>query len=406
MKADTPKTRSPSSDQEFSPSNFCATNMPTPIRSGLLIPNNLFPQYASVAAIDPSISLSTSSSTLAARRLVSRPNQIKPRSLQYDHEAYGQSPTPPMEILSPTIIAARDYYLNLNYHYQLDTPPYSGSEAGTPKINIHPTLRTITQSSNVPRRHSVALEPYTRSFGGMVDLKMQAPDASRRGSAMSSPQDFKDSSCIGSNGNREMLMHQAFKDDVDIESSSFLLQPLCAENLDDSLETERQIHNPLDPRYLGNIPFSYTTNKLREWGSIYLFNSATADAFIRAVAIPSSASSSIRSSTSSTSSSDLYRAMSKISLSPNSVNEEDLELEIAKKLVRVRVVPYCRTKKPFYIQKHFPIRKSDLYRVGKHSTSPRYHQRHHHEHYQGTKVEELKDKIAVEAEKRRAIPIR
>lgn len=49
---------------------------------------------------------------------------------------------------------------------------------------------------------------------------------------------------------------------------------------------QKRIHNPLDPRYLGNIPFSYTTDKLQQWGSVYLGNAATADAFVRALPLP------------------------------------------------------------------------------------------------------------------------
>lgn len=90
----------------------------------------------------------------------------------------------------------------------------------------------------------------------------------------------------------------------------------------DSPSTPQRIHNPLDPRYLGNVPFSFTTNKLREWGSVYLHNSATADAFIRAIpAVKEEAT-------------------------------EQTEVSQKKRMVRVKV---CRPRRSFYMQKAFPI---------------------------------------------------
>lgn len=145
---------------------------------------------------------------------------------------------------------------------------------------------------------------------------------------------------------------------------------------------EQQIHNPLDPRYLGNIPFSYTTNKLREWGDVYLFNSATADAFIRAIAIPAPSPAP-----------------------PMDVKKEDGKTpEPTKQLIKVKVVPHCKTRKPFFMQKAFPIRQpatSPSYRISKH---PRYHLRHHRED-QGAKAEVLRN-AAIEAGRRPAVPMR
>lgn len=79
----------------------------------------------------------------------------------------------------------------------------------------------------------------------------------------------------------------------------------------------RRIHNPLDPRYLGNIPFSYTSDKLRQWGGVYLNNAATADAFVRALPLPP----------------------------PQQQQQQQ------KRIVRVRV---CGPRRMFYMQKAFP----------------------------------------------------
>ena len=47
-----------------------------------------------------------------------------------------------------------------------------------------------------------------------------------------------------------------------------------------------EILNPLHPSSCGNIPFEYITRKLQDWGMIYLYNTATADVFVRAVSVP------------------------------------------------------------------------------------------------------------------------
>lgn len=101
---------------------------------------------------------------------------------------------------------------------------------------------------------------------------------------------------------------------------------------------QQQIHNPLDPRYLGNIPFSYTTDKLREWGTVYLFNAATADAFIRAI-----------STSTSTTAVEI-----KLETPPPLLPPPPPQ----KHLVTVKIIPSCKTHTPFFMQKSFPIRGS------------------------------------------------
>lgn len=53
-------------------------------------------------------------------------------------------------------------------------------------------------------------------------------------------------------------------------------------------QQRERIHNPLHPHHLGNIPSGYTTQRLQEWGPMYIFDAMTSDAFIRGVSIPSS----------------------------------------------------------------------------------------------------------------------
>lgn len=358
--------------------------------------------------------LTTSAPTIAARRLGTPPTDIiKPESLQYDHKNYIQTLTPPVDIVSPTVVAARDYYLNLNY--QLDTPPYSsGTETDALQMRIHPALRNIVQASTIPRRHSAALEPYPRPR--MVDIKADDIKLPRRGSE-SPPRNFNENvqyQDVKNDMDREWWKQKAKDKNFDgsgVSSGSKVQQATCTQNtVQDAAVPEQQIHNPLDPRLLGNIPFSYTANKLREWGDVYLFNSSTADAFVRAITIPPAQSSRARHA--HVSPNDLHRALSDFSISPKSIKQEDEEKQEAdepstsKQLVKVRVIPQSRSNRPFYMQKYFPIRKSSSCRIRKHVASPRHHNRHQGEHYQGTKVEILQNVVKVKTQRRPAVPIR
>lgn len=405
-------------------SKYSPTHIPTLLqynRDFLLFPASIMPQYTpeqprecsyTASPTNVPFPLTTSAPTIAARRLGTPPTEIiKPESLQYDHKIYIQNLTPPVDIVSPTVVAARDYYLNLNY--QLDTPPYSGTEADALQMRIHPAVRNIAQASTIPRRHSAALEPYPRPR--MVDIKADDIQLPRRGSA-SPPRNFSENEYqdVKNDVDREWWKQKVKDEDFDDSGVSFgskAQKAACMQNIvQDAAVPEQQIHNPLDPRLLGNIPFSYTANKLREWGDVYLFNSSTADAFVRAIAIPPAQSSRARHA--HVSPNDLHRALSDFSISTKSIKQEDDEEQeedepnTAKQLVKVRIIPQSRSSRPFYMQKYFPIRKSSSCRIRKHVASPRHHIRHQEEHYQGTKVEILQNVVKLKTQRRPAVPIR
>ncbi|KAI5838808.1 hypothetical protein DFP73DRAFT_563255 [Morchella snyderi] len=167
---------------------------------------------------------------------------------------------------------------------------------------------------------------------------------------------------------------------------------------------EQQIHNPLDPRLLGNIPFSYTANKLREWGDVYLFNSSTADAFVRAIAISPAQSSRVRDA--HVSPNDLQRALSDFSISSKSIKQDEEEEQdeyepnTTKQLVKVRIIPQSRLSRPFYMQKYFSIRKSSSCRISKHISSPRHHIKNREEHYRRANVEILQNVVNAKTQRR------
>lgn len=402
--------RSPESEKSPPSPTSKEANIPTPIDCTSLAKVTYF--FHSNVMMS---SVSFSQSTLAARRVGSQ-SKLLPEKFDFQqpiegrhNHSYGQPLTPPLtsvEIASPTFVAARDYYLNIN-HRGLETPPPSSPKTGMPQGRFPYAFRSVTQSSGTPRRHSVAVGPYLKSLEQMKDLKLRALEVSRRGSATSAPRNEdigQDISTSRVTANRERWMQKVFRDEnnTPIHSPSLSPRPMSTELPELPTEAGRQIHNPLDPRYLGNIPFSYTTNKLREWGDVYLFNSATADAFIRAIAIPAPIQSPSPSP-------DLGRSLSDFSLSEKNIKEEEVQaLEpptTAKQLIKVKVVPQCKTRKPFFMQKAFPIRKTSSHRVNKHPPTPRYHLRHHREGNQGAKVGILRD-VATEAERRLAVPIR
>lgn len=370
----------------------------------------------------PSVSLSPSP-TLAARRADSRSQTPLGKmdfefqqsiDCRYNHlldQSHRQSLTPPlttMDISSPTFVAARDYYLNLSHRGNIDTPPQSGTvfETSQRKSSV---LQVITQYSSAPRRHSVAIDSYPEDLEHMKDLKLRALEIWRRGSATppSRHEGFDGNTSLSKpTANRERWMQKVFHDENSTPEHSPSLSPqsISTELPELLMKAERQIHNPLEPQYLGNIPFSYTTNKLREWGDVYLFNTATADAFIRAIPIPVSNRQSPPPLS-------LHQSLSDFSLNDNDIKEEDVKMceppPTAKQIVKVKVVPQCRNRKSFFMQKAFPVRKSvtsQSSRISKHA-SPRYNLRHRHENHQGKKVEALRNAIT-EAERRPAVPIR
>jgi len=102
-----------------------------------------------------------------------------------------------------------------------------------------------------------------------------------------------------------------------------------------------EIHNPLDPRYLGSIPCSFTTQKLQEWGDVYLGNKSTADAFVRAVPIPQSRRTSAQ----------LQREHPESPTSPPSPPSPETGL------FRVKIMPKDHDRKAFFMQKRFPRRR-------------------------------------------------
>lgn len=230
--------------------------------------------------------LPTSTSALAARRAISRP--LTPPDLHHYH----QQPTTHTKFHHPTPSL---------------TPPPTASEIPSPTtiamreyINQHPSTATPPSPvllPAVPRRHSVALTH-----------PEQPHPAPRRSSVQTAHHHHH--------------------------------HPPPQQQ-----QQQQPIHNPLDPRYLGNIPFSYTSEKLREWGTVYLFNAATADAFIRAIATATPAhppSTEIK-----------IEAIPLPLLAPPPSSSL-----VRKQLVTVKIVPSCKTRKPFFMQKSFPIRQS------------------------------------------------
>lgn len=81
------------------------------------------------------------------------------------------------------------------------------------------------------------------------------------------------------------------------------------------------------------VPFQYTHDHLRDWGHVYLGKSATADAFVNAVAL---------------------RRQSM------AVLQEDVRSESTSLVtIRARVTPKAKEKKPFLIQRQFELKNYD-----------------------------------------------
>ena len=223
--------------------------------------------------------------------------------------------TPLPALASPTFMTIQEYYdehgISTSRH-DLPSPPIDVAQGNSLAINSN-------------RRHSTVMSPGTLAASlTLVGLKScpASPAFSRRG--------------------REALQESA----GDLIDLGTMLQDARRLLL---IETEEQrpvpnapppqspILNPLSPRLLGGLPYSYTHERLKKWGSAYLGNVATADVFVRAVPLVHST----RTADAALENGKDVRA--------------GLMQRGSSRLVRVRVRPWARDCKPFVLQKKFNI---------------------------------------------------
>ncbi|TVY75846.1 hypothetical protein LSUE1_G007733 [Lachnellula suecica] len=198
---------------------------------------------------------------------------------------------------SPTIVAARAY------HLEHETPI-------GPKLNAQQRRRSLFEAHQFPRRHSaVAAEG---------DLAAQL-----EGFTFSSPK-IKLQTVPET---VEALPEIKIEESADIQMTGTKQNDL----MKIGKITSRQRSGDLLVT-ASDVPFLYIHDRLRDWGSVYLGNSATADAFVNAVSLrrPSLAAAKGESR----------------DLQPGSSNLVT---------IRARVVPRAKERNPFLIQRQFDI---------------------------------------------------
>ncbi|KAI9682326.1 MAG: hypothetical protein M1817_000380 [Caeruleum heppii] len=218
---------------------------------------------------------------------------------------------PSPTLVSPTVMAVQDYY----------------TERGLPGANAVTALANWGQTpTDRSRRHSVLVTPSILAASlALVDLRSNPSSpasSSRRGSAYSLASDE----------------HIADLGTLARENRQWLLQRSGPSQSNNS-GNQSPIQNPLNPQLLGSLPFGYTHDRLKKWGTAYWGNEATADAFVRAVPLH-------RSDSQGNCSSSIASESSAVCPSP---------MDPSLMTLHVRVHPLHTSRKPFSLRKKFNI---------------------------------------------------
>lgn len=224
--------------------------------------------------------------------LASRPDPPGGPTRRSTHGRGSPPSKPKAPLPSPSIIAARSYYLELS------------SPIGSEDHAIQ-RRRSLIQGQQVPRRHSVT--PHT----GILIFQLENLTLSSTTKRIQALPDGEEAKPLIKSKDEDVFMN--------LIRASALVQPLRRSSLlcGNSQDVLRQ------------VLFQYTHDHLRDWGYAYLGNSNTADAFVNAVSLrrPSLA-----------------------------LVEGDIQVKsIGLVTIRARVIPKAKERKPFLIQRQFNI---------------------------------------------------
>lgn len=225
--------------------------------------------------------------------LAARPDPPVGPTRRRSTQGRGSVPSQPTAPLpSPSIIAARSYYLEL-------------SSPIAPEDNAIKRQRILIQGQQVLRRHSVI--PTT---GNLISQLENLTFSSAAKGIQPVP-------------DREEAKTLIKSEDEDVSMSligaSALVQPLRKSSL--LCGTPQEV--------LRQVPFQYTHDRLRDWGYAYLGNSQTADTFVNAVSL----------------------RRSSLALVEGDIQVKSIDLVT----IRARVIPKAKERKPFLIQRQFNI---------------------------------------------------
>lgn len=198
---------------------------------------------------------------------------------------------------SPSVVAARAYHLDQ------ETPT-------GPQANAQQRRRSLFEAHQFPRRHS------TVPAEGDIAAQLESFTFSTPKSKLQTVPESLESV-------PEIKVDEA----ADVQMTGTKQNDLVKIG---KITSRRKSGNLLDTT--SDVPFLYIHNRLRDWGTVYLGNSATADTFVNAV------------------------SLRRPSLAPT--KEEGLELRPGSSnlvTIRARVTPLAKERKPFLIQRQFDI---------------------------------------------------
>ncbi|KAI5781425.1 hypothetical protein EDC01DRAFT_237350 [Geopyxis carbonaria] len=235
------------------------------------------------------------------------------------HAAMTANPEESGIFSSPMMVATRDYYQNAG-----SPPPWKSFDQ-----TLQPELQNETSTG---RRHSVV---DGRLYRQMLDWNLKSAPASRRGSTFTNKTDSSSTTTLSSK-DESTSSGVASTGSGTTSSSSSTKSSSRPES--PGLEQQQRIFNPLDPRYLGGIPYSFTTAKLQELGHTFLGSHVTADAFVRATPITRRPAGRPRS----------FPPAPRASTPPSPATSSCT--------IRVKIIPKLPDRKAFIMQKRFPAR--------------------------------------------------
>ncbi|RPB20157.1 hypothetical protein L211DRAFT_570836 [Terfezia boudieri ATCC MYA-4762] len=207
------------------------------------------------------------------------------------HARSSQEETGFLRIESPSVATAKDYYNRQCAHIVRDE--YGDLGDGSQRA---PKVRAIAVAGH-PRRHSSPAQhaPTARPVVGYGGDEMNEVESGEMEGGVLIEGKRKYHDFLASNSFQPIHASQVpfnpIQEHTPLPSTSAsptscnpptpLHLPITSSPPPRQAQTK--IQNPLHPQSLGYIPFEYTMRKLQDWGMVYLYNTATADVFVRGV---------------------------------------------------------------------------------------------------------------------------
>jgi hypothetical protein len=278
--------------------------------------------------------LTTSQTSILQTRpdVVSQPQQLSGFS------DYSKSPASSISLASPTLAAIRQYYIDHGLRTAL-------------QVSSATRRRSSTHAKDLPRRHSVLTPGSVATRMGEFNFASPInPGVINEECSPTFVQHTGPHSNTIADGSRQALLSGIDRNELATLGS---------------VVTESEAVLPK----LGNkIPTEYTYNRLREWGHVYFGNTATADAFVTAVHLRKSSHVDRDRKTQTQcqqpelwdNSDDAVNSRVEQLRQPSATDnqeKESISCDLVKRdlVIRARIIPIAKERKPFLIQRRFNL---------------------------------------------------